>query len=683
MEEVRKKEKKAALFTFLIAVLLVVTGSINTLAARLANLVRFESAECTAMFDWPPHDRASEVGASESSDWKPTYVWPNNAMCPGGPPEDPPMSGTLSLDGITVMAWQRFEPDISKEGIESDGKSLPINFKLRLHPGEWVAIAWCQCGGEPREDTRPYQCENVQTCDLEGGDVFVGFVTRNKTCGTMDLTIQADGSVVKDTDNGCTDDVSMPFAGCPETPDGGISLFLQRHAETQDFKCDQRLPVHGFYAYATGVCTSELCGPQTKAHFTRRSDRVYLLPEDAYGTVCSEEDVRCAFNHPFFQADLMFFGQFLNLLVYFVLCKVHAPGTEGHPGCPGPNFKAYLFALPAFCDLIATGMMYVGLTLIYSSIFQMLRGSIIIFTMMFSFFFFGRRPHTFQCVAVMFIIVGLGIVGLAAFIGQGGGCGASSDAGKTFLGCIVILAAQISQAFQFVIEEKFLGEHNVPPLLAVGLEGVFGMFFVTAIMIPMHWIPSPFTRSGVRSWPTHYLEDMPSAFSQISCNPVVVLPLLGTATSIAFFNFAGVTITKRLSATVRIVLDSVRTVVIWGVSMLLQPAIPGMQGFDKLTFGWQAFGFVVLLTGIALYERVLTYAGGEGDHADVESLYHGAAVADAGHDLHEMNTQVDSHAGGVAPGDQHAEPTSGGENQHAKATSGRRWSSCPLVIAPF
>lgn len=44
---------------------------------------------------------------------------------------------------------------------------------------------------------------------------------------------------------------------------------------------------------------------------------------------------------------------------------------------------------------------------------------------------------------------------------------------------------------------------------------------------------------------------------------------LGTVVSIAFFNFAGVSVTKELSATTRMVLDSVRTLVIWTVSLSL------------------------------------------------------------------------------------------------------------------
>lgn len=40
--------------------------------------------------------------------------------------------------------------------------------------------------------------------------------------------------------------------------------------------------------------------------------------------------------------------------------------------------------------------------------------------------------------------------------------------------------------------------------------------------------------------------------------------------SIAFFNFAGVSVTKELSATTRMVLDSIRTLVVWVFSIMLQ-----------------------------------------------------------------------------------------------------------------
>ena len=70
--------------------------------------------------------------------------------------------------------------------------------------------------------------------------------------------------------------------------------------------------------------------------------------------------------------------------------------------------------------------------------------------------------------------------------------------------------------------------------------------------------------------------------------------------SIAFFNFAGISVTKELTATTRMVLDSVRTLVIWVVSMAI-----GWQSFFYL----QLIGFCILLVGMMLYNDIIILPG--------------------------------------------------------------------------
>ena len=72
--------------------------------------------------------------------------------------------------------------------------------------------------------------------------------------------------------------------------------------------------------------------------------------------------------------------------------------------------------------------------------------------------------------------------------------------------------------------------------------------------------------------------------------------LLNFQISIAFFNFAGISVTKEMSATTRMVLDSIRTLVIWGVSMAI-----GWQKFEYL----QLIGFIVLITGMCIYNDIV------------------------------------------------------------------------------
>ena len=48
------------------------------------------------------------------------------------------------------------------------------------------------------------------------------------------------------------------------------------------------------------------------------------------------------------------------------------------------KFSRYWFLIPALCDFLGTSLMYIGLNLTSASSFQMLRGSIIIFTALMS-----------------------------------------------------------------------------------------------------------------------------------------------------------------------------------------------------------------------------------------------------------------------------------------------------------
>lgn len=92
------------------------------------------------------------------------------------------------------------------------------------------------------------------------------------------------------------------------------------------------------------------------------------------------------------------------------------------------------------------------------------------------------------------------------------------------------------------------------------------------------------------------LEDLPDALIQIKNSGQLIMAILGTVISIAFFNFAGISVAKEISATTRMVLDSVRTLVIWIVSLCLS-----WQSFQYL----QVVGFVALLFGMCLYNNII------------------------------------------------------------------------------
>ncbi|XP_013870905.1 solute carrier family 35 member F6 [Austrofundulus limnaeus] len=297
------------------------------------------------------------------------------------------------------------------------------------------------------------------------------------------------------------------------------------------------------------------------------------------------DDPEHDFSHPFLQAVGMFLGEFCCLVVFHIwLC--HDRRRPEPRINPGQRFNPLLFFPPAMCDMLATSIMYVALNMTSASSFQMLRGAVIIFTGLLSVAFLGRKLAVSQWIGILITILGLVIVGLADFA-----TGHRDDSHKlsdVITGDLLIIMAQIVASVQMVLEEKFVYKHDVHPLRAVGTEGLFGFIVLSLLLIPMYFIYV----GNFSNNPRHVLEDAIDAFCQIGHKPLIILALLGNTVSIAFFNFAGISVTKEISATTRMVLDSLRTLVIWVVSLAL-----GWEQFQ----GLQVLGFLVLLLGTALY----------------------------------------------------------------------------------
>uniref|UniRef100_A0A1I8A5W8 TPT domain-containing protein n=1 Tax=Steinernema glaseri TaxID=37863 RepID=A0A1I8A5W8_9BILA len=318
------------------------------------------------------------------------------------------------------------------------------------------------------------------------------------------------------------------------------------------------------------------------------------------------------FDHPFLQATCMFVGEFSCLVVFFIIYyfKRHQYNRRHRVGESGgsheidsveftddiaepphlPQFNPFVFLPPACCDVVGTSLMYIGLNLTQASSFQMLRGAVIIFTGLLSVAFLNSKLKGYKWLGMGFVTLGLVVVGLTDILFSDN---KSTDINAVITGDLLIIMAQIIVAIQMVYEQKYLEKYDVPALFAVGLEGLFGMTILSILMIPMYFIYVPDTFS---TNPFHRLEDVIYAFQEMAKQPKIVLALMGTVVSIAFFNFAGVSVTKYLSATTRMVLDSVRTLIIWAVSIPL---------FGEHFHSLQLLGFGLLILGMFVYNDLI------------------------------------------------------------------------------
>ena len=75
---------------------------------------------------------------------------------------------------------------------------------------------------------------------------------------------------------------------------------------------------------------------------------------------------------------------------------------------------------------------------------------------------------------------------------QGKGAGGSGTTAKNpLVGDIFVVTAQLAAATQFIIEEKYLTAYRVPALLAVGLEGMWGLAISAAALPAMSFVRWP------------------------------------------------------------------------------------------------------------------------------------------------------------------------------------------------
>jgi drug/metabolite transporter (DMT)-like permease len=280
--------------------------------------------------------------------------------------------------------------------------------------------------------------------------------------------------------------------------------------------------------------------------------------------------------------------------------------------------RILLLWLPALCDLTGTTLMNVGLLYTPVSIYQMTRGALVLFVGILSVVFLRRRLHLYQWLSLVTVMAGVSLVGLSgslvkdtlrstalSFVNMldptapttdlpADGTIEDTEAAKIVIGVFFILFAQIFTATQFVVEEKILGQYNIPPLLAVGYEGLFGTISVLLLLplLPLIKLPPSSPAAAwidlVRGW--HQLVDTPS----VLYSGVVI------ACSIALFNFFGLSVTKYVSATARSLTDTCRTLAIWIVSLAL--------GWEILMWPislLQVAGFGLLVYGTFLFNNLV------------------------------------------------------------------------------
>ena len=279
------------------------------------------------------------------------------------------------------------------------------------------------------------------------------------------------------------------------------------------------------------------------------------------------------------------------------------------------GWRVVLLALPACCDITGTTLMNVGLLFVAASIYQMTRGALVLFVGLFSVVFLHRKLYLYQWAALVIVVTGVAVVGLAGAIAPNPQAqpepnslvsegllfaratvedikitARSTEALWTIIGVLMIAIAQIFTATQFVLEEWILEQYALEPLKVVGWEGIFG-FIVTMIgMIILHLVVGR-TEKGRNGY-----FDAEEGWREMTQHRAIAVSSVLIMISIGGFNFFGLSVTRTVSATARSTIDTCRTLFIWIVSL----------GLGWETFKWlQILGFALLVYGTFLFNDIV------------------------------------------------------------------------------
>ena len=253
-----------------------------------------------------------------------------------------------------------------------------------------------------------------------------------------------------------------------------------------------------------------------------------------------------------------------------------------------------------------------GLQYLDVSIYQMLRGSGIVFVALMKQYVLKEELMKFHWVGVFWNVVSVIIVGGTAMLatggGGGGGGGEQEEGGgdivgsnggvttaETMFGVGLLIAGAFVQSCQFVLEEKVMKlDVPVPPLLLIGMEGFWGVVISLFFMYPLaYYLPGDDHGS---------YEDPFNTWAMFVNSKNIQVAFGIYFFTIFMYNVFAVLVTFQLSSIWHAILDNFRPITVWATDLFIFYYINPLFGEVWTKYSvLQVVGMVVLVYGTAIY----------------------------------------------------------------------------------
>jgi drug/metabolite transporter (DMT)-like permease len=138
------------------------------------------------------------------------------------------------------------------------------------------------------------------------------------------------------------------------------------------------------------------------------------------------------FQHPYLQTAMMFVGELLCFAFLYIKRAIYGHENKKILECttdavmlsPGMQraveqkklvkINPIWLSIPAACDFMSSTMMFIALTMVPGSVYQIMRGMIVVITAFFSVWFLGRKLYRHNWASIIVIVLGVAQVGWVA-----------------------------------------------------------------------------------------------------------------------------------------------------------------------------------------------------------------------------------------------------------------------------
>lgn len=250
-----------------------------------------------------------------------------------------------------------------------------------------------------------------------------------------------------------------------------------------------------------------------------------------------------------------------------------------------------ILVIPSLCDLLCTLLLLVAQLYITASLWQMMRGSIIVITAILKTVVLDHNLKKHMWLGVSIITFAMLLVASTSFFEP-----TNETSKDPRVGIVLVLIGCIAQGVQYVFEEKVMAVDNAPPLVVIGCEGIWGTILTLLVVYPVAYL-SPGSDNGS-------FENPFDAIQMIKSSPSLQMLTWTFIVTVTCYNCMAVYVTKYLSAIWHAILDNFRPITIWGLDLAIFYFIFPNQGFGEAwtPSSWlQLVGLLFLFLGTAVY----------------------------------------------------------------------------------